>query len=228
MNIVFDFGGVVFNWQPLQLLQQTLPQHATDASSAHELAVRLFQGFAPGSDWADFDLGLVETEALAARIARRTGLSSADVLAVVNAIPGHLEPQAGTVALMRRLKDAGHRLFYLSNMPAPYADHLERSHDFFAWFDNGVFSSRVQLIKPQPEIFHEAVRRFGVAPGELLFVDDVAHNIEAARALGWQGVHFQGAAACEAALPAGTLGRSGNAGARGVASPPFPSGPDQM
>ena len=128
------------------------------------------------------------------------------MLAVVHAIPPHLTPQADTVALMRRLKLAGHRLFYLSNMPAAYADHLERSHDFFAWFDDGVFSARVQMMKPQPAIFHEAARRFGLAPAELLFIDDVAHNVDVALALGWQGVHFQGAAACEAALPPRALG----------------------
>ena len=75
-----------------------------------------------------------------------------------------------------------------------------------AWFDDGVFSSRVRMMKPQPAIFHEAARRFAVAPADLLFIDDVAHNVAAARALGWQGVHFQGAAACEAALPPGMLG----------------------
>ena len=206
INFVFDFGGVVFNWQPLLLLQQTLPHLAADDATARQLASRLFQDFAPGSDWAEFDLGRVDPAELARRIARRTGLKEGDVLAVVHAIPPHLEPQADTVALMRRLKDAGHRLFYLSNMPAPYADHLERSHDFFAWFDDGVFSARVQMMKPQPAIFHEAARRFGIAPADLLFIDDVAHNIDAARALGWQGVHFQGAAACEAALPAKALG----------------------
>ncbi len=205
MNIVFDFGGVVFNWQPLALLQQTLPRLAPDERSAQALALNLFQGFAEGSDWAEFDLGRVEPAALADRIAHRTGLAAADVMAVIQAIPGHLEPQPDTIALMRRLKASGHRLFYLSNMPAPYADHLERSHDFFAWFDDGIFSARVQLIKPQPAIFHEAARRFGIAPGELLFIDDVAHNVDTARALGWQGVHFRGAVACEAALPAGAL-----------------------
>jgi putative hydrolase of the HAD superfamily len=206
MNIVFDFAGVVFEWQPHELLQQTLPEHAVDEASARELASQLFQGFAPGGDWAEFDLGQVEATALAARIARRTGLPEAGVLAIVQAVPAHLEPQADTVDLMRRLKLAGHRLFYLSNMPAPYADHLERSHDFFAWFEDGVFSARVQLMKPQPEIFNVAARRFGVAPADLLFIDDVAHNIDAARALGWQGLHFRDAAACEAELPPGTLG----------------------
>jgi HAD superfamily hydrolase (TIGR01509 family) len=205
MNIVFDFGGVVFNWQPHALLQQLLPRHASDDASARDLTALIFQGYAPGSDWAEFDLGRVDAHAVAERIARRTGLAEADVRAIVQAIPSHLAPQADTVALLGRLKAAGHRLFYLSNMPAPYADYLERSHPFFDWFDDGVFSARVQLMKPQPAIFREAAQRFGVAPAELLFIDDLAHNIDAARALGWQGLHFQGAAACEAALPPGTL-----------------------
>jgi putative hydrolase of the HAD superfamily len=115
-------------------------------------------------------------------------------------------PQTDTVALMRRLKLAGHRLFYLSNMPATYADHLERSHDLFACFEDGVFSSRVKMIKPQPAIFHEAARRFGAAPADLMLIDDVARNVAAARAAGWQALHFEGAASCEAALPPGTLG----------------------
>jgi len=206
MNIVFDLSGVVFDWQPLVLLRQTLPHHAADDASAGELAAMLFQGFEPGSDWSEFDLGRVDADALAERIARRTGIAAADVLAVVHAIPPQLVPQTDTVALMRRLKLAGHRLFYLSNMPATYADHLERSHDLFACFEDGVFSARVQLMKPQPAIFREAALRFGAAPADLLLIDDVAHNVAAARAAGWQALHFMSAAACEAALPLGTLG----------------------
>jgi len=202
VNIVFDFGGVVFQWQPTALLRQTLPQHAPDEAAAGALVTTLFQAFAPGSDWSAFDLGLIEPEALAARIARRTGIAEADVLAVVHAIPAHLQPLTGTVSMMHRLKQAGHRLFYLSNMPASYADELERRHAFFELFDDGIFSARVQMMKPQAAIYHEAVRRFGQAPADLLFIDDVPHNVEAARALGWQALHFTGAADCEAALRA--------------------------
>lgn len=205
MNIVFDFAGVVFHWSPTALLRETLPLRATDEAAARALMDDLFQGFAPGSDWAAFDLGLVERDELGAGLARRTGLALADVLAVIDAIPAHLQADAATVALMRRLKRAGHRLFYLSNMPAPYADHLERAHDFFDLFENGVFSARVNKMKPDAAIFHEAARRFGAAPAELLFIDDVPHNVDAARALGWQALHYRGAADCEAALPQGTL-----------------------
>jgi putative hydrolase of the HAD superfamily len=90
-------------------------------------------------------------------------------------------------------------------MPAPYADHLDRSHDFITLFEAGVYSARVNLMKPQPEIFELAAQRFGIEPTDLLFIDDVEHNVAAARALGWQALHFRGATACEAALPRGTL-----------------------
>jgi putative hydrolase of the HAD superfamily len=205
MNIVFDFAGVVFEWQPPLLLRQTLPRHAVDDASAQALVAALFQGFTRDSDWAAFDLGYVDADTLAARIAQRTGLAQAEVRAVVDVIPLHLLPVPGTVALLRRLKEAGHRLFYLSNMPAPYADHLDRSHDFIALFEAGVYSARVNLMKPQPEIFELAARRFGVEPTELLFIDDVERNVAAARSLGWRGLHFKGAASCAAALPAGTF-----------------------
>jgi putative hydrolase of the HAD superfamily len=202
MNVVFDFAGVVFHWSPAALLRETLPARARDDAATQALLSHLFQGFAPGSDWAAFDLGLIEPDALAERIARRTGLAEAELHAVIDAIPRHLAAHAPTVELMHELKRAGHRLFYLSNMPAPYAEHLERSHDFLALFDDGVFSARVQMMKPQPEIFHAASRRFGLAPAQLVFIDDVAHNVEAARALGWQALHFTGADDCAEALRA--------------------------
>lgn len=200
--VVFDFGGVVFRWQPLQLLQQVLPQHAGDAEAAQSLAERIFQGFRLGSDWAAFDRGTVGTDELVERIAARTGLAADEVRAVVEAVPPHLEVQTGTLALMRSLRDARHPLYYLSNMPAPYADYLERHHAFFTWFEAGLFSARVGLIKPEPAIFERAVSDFGIDPARSIFIDDHAGNVTAARAAGWQALHFTNPQDCEAALKA--------------------------
>jgi putative hydrolase of the HAD superfamily len=201
-DVVFDFGGVVFNWQPLRLLQETLPDVVLDDTQARVLAGHIFQSFSLTSDWALFDLGQIEPEPLAERISKRCGLQASDVLKVIHAIPDHLVPIAGTVALLQRLKAQGHRLFFLSNMPTTYALELERRNDLTAWFDGGIFSSRVQLIKPRPEIFQEAVRRFALVPANTVFVDDLAHNIDAATALGWWGVQFHHPQQCGDALQA--------------------------
>jgi putative hydrolase of the HAD superfamily len=201
LRIVFDFAGVLFHWQPRRMLQRVLPQHAADEAAALRLADAIFQGY--GGDWADFDRGRVEVPELVARIAARTGLPAQDVRDVVDAVPAELKPMPATVALLRRLHAQGRRLHFLSNMPAPYAEHLEREHRFLRCFESGVISARVQQVKPEPGIYDTAARLFGAAPADLLFIDDVADNVLAARDAGWQALQFIDAAHCEAQLRAG-------------------------
>lgn len=198
--VVFDFGGVLFQWRPLQLLRQTVPDLAPDDEAARALATQLFESFTPDSDWAHFDLGAVREAELAQRIATRIGVRPEQVRRVIDAIPPHLVPQADVVTLFHRLKAAGHRLFYLSNMPAPFADHLERCNAFVADFDGGLFSGRVGLMKPQPAMFALALQRFGVDPAQTLFIDDHPGNVEAAQRLGWQALLYTDAAALQSQL----------------------------
>lgn len=198
--VIFDFGAVLFQWQPLVLLQQTVPDLAPDEAAARRVAASFFESFTPDSDWARFDLGLVEEEELAQRIATRTGAPEDRVRRVIDAIPGHLQAQADTVTLLQRLKAAGHRLYYLSNMPRSYAEHLERHNAFIGDFLDGIFSARVGLMKPHREIFELATERFALHAARTVFIDDHAGNIAAARAHGWQGVHFSGAAQAEREL----------------------------
>ena len=199
-TVVYDFAGVLFHWQPHDLLQQVLPQRAHDAASARHWQAQIFQSY--GGDWADFDRGTVAPADLVQRIAVRTGLQPAEVQAVVDAVPVALQPLPGTVALLQRLHAAGHPLFFLSNMPAPYADHLDRTHGFLRLFSGGVYSARVLQIKPERAIYDLAARRFGVPPGHLLFFDDVVANVAAAQAAGWQAAHFTDAEAATAVLQA--------------------------
>ncbi len=198
-RFVFDLGAVVLQWRPAEVLARVLPDRVVDAASAAHWKTQVFQGY--GGDWGEFDRGTVSVPDLVARIAARTGLSPAEVRAVVDAVPRELRPIPETVALIGRLRAAGHRLHYLSNMPAPCADVLERREAaLFAQFDSGVFSGRVLQVKPEPAIYALAAGRFGVPPGELVFLDDHEPNVVAARAAGWHGVHFRDAAQAEAAL----------------------------
>lgn len=198
MNIVWDFGGVLFRWQPAALLARMLPSRVTDEASANHWQALFFEHY--DGDWGEFDRGTIEVDELVARIAARTGLSSAEVRAVVEAVPGELEPNASSVALLARLRERGHRLFFLSNMPAPYAEHLERTHAFLAQFDDGVFSSRVKLAKPDAAVFRLAQERFRVVAAQTLFIDDHTPNVAAARAQGWRALHFTEAVAAETEL----------------------------
>lgn len=198
MNVVFDFGGVLFDWQPHEFLTRLLPDLTPTPEAAKALAAVFFEAY--GGDWAAFDRGTIEAEALAQAIARRTGLAVHDTRKVIDGVPHELRPVAGTVALLHRLHAAGHGLFYLSNMPEAYAQHLQANHDFLSLFRDGVFSARVKLIKPEPEIYAHALAVFDIEAKHTLFIDDVARNAEAARAAGWQAVHFEDPAQCEREL----------------------------
>jgi putative hydrolase of the HAD superfamily len=198
MKIVFDFAGVLFGWHPPSLLRREIPARAFDEPSAAHWAGLIFQGY--GGDWAEFDRGTVSAEELTRRIARRTGLGEAEVRRVVDGVAGELQPIEATVALLRRLHAAGRALYFLSNMPAPYADHLQALYPFVGWFGDGVFSARVRLIKPEAAIFELAAQRFAASPAELLFFDDHAPNVEAARRAGWHAHLFTDADGCEAEL----------------------------
>jgi putative hydrolase of the HAD superfamily len=201
LRIVFDFGGVLFHWQPLQLVRRFLPRHAVDDDASRALVASVFQGF--GGDWTQFDRGVLGAGDLVHRIAARTGLDAASVAALVDGVPPSLTPNPGTVDLLLRLHAAGMPLHFLSNMPAPYAEHLDRTHpELMRCFASGVYSSHVRLVKPEAELFQLASRRFAAPPERLVLIDDIAANVEAARAHGWKAVQFSDARSAEHALRA--------------------------
>jgi putative hydrolase of the HAD superfamily len=201
LSIVFDFGGVLFNWRPIKLVQRHFPRHVHDNASARATVAAVFQGF--GGDWAQFDRGVLEADELVQRIAVRTGLPRANVRELVDSVPASLTPKQDTVALLERLHTAGVTLHYLSNMPRLYAEHLDRTHpELMAHFRSGVYSSQVRLIKPEEALYRLASDRFGVSGAQLVLLDDIERNVRAAQAHGWKALQFSDAASCERELRA--------------------------
>jgi putative hydrolase of the HAD superfamily len=186
--VVFDVGGVIVRWQPLDLMREHLP--AVDPQEAH---AQVFQSWALGADWLEFDRGTVEPKALAERIAQRTGYPRSGIESLIAAIGEHLQPMPETVALIERVRAAGHQLGLLSNMPRPYADHLEATHDFFGWFDHRAWSGRLGLIKPDRAFFDHVLAQLAAEPSQAVFIDDHIGHVEAARGHGWQAVRFESA-----------------------------------
>jgi len=190
MNVVFDLGAVLLTWEPVALVQNQLAPHAPTAEAAHALARQMFHH----EDWLGFDRGTHSLDDAIGRMALRLALPADRLNEVLAPMGERLEPIAVTVELLaglRARRDAGEdlRLYYLSNMPAPYARVLEYRHAFFQWFDGGIFSGDVQVIKPQREIYELLAGQYRLAAGETVFIDDSLPNVLAARELGWQAIH---------------------------------------
>jgi epoxide hydrolase-like predicted phosphatase len=58
-------------------------------------------------------------------------------------------------------------------------------------FDAIILSAEEGVKKPDPRIYQIALARLNVMPAETIFVDDMAENVESARALGMWGVQFK-------------------------------------
>ena len=204
MNVVFDFGAVLFTWKPLDLVAEYFPALAPNSAQAGHLAHQVF-GHA---DWHAFDRGSASMEETIDRTVARLGLEREALTLLVESIGDRLVPIADTVALLQRLHaqrqmpDArAVKLYFLSNMPAPYARSLERLHGFLADFDGGIFSGDVLLIKPDPAIYQLLQTRYALEPAKTVFIDDLLTNVHAAEAQGWHGIHFQSASQLAQALP---------------------------
>lgn len=191
MNIVFDFGVVLFTWQPCRFLPDFFPDRAATPEQAQVLATDVFSH----ADWHAFDQGTLSTHEVVQRTSMRLGLDALVLGQLVAAIPDLLLPVEGTLEILdrlakRRQQEGDVQLYFLSNMPVPIARALEQRHKFLSWFEGGIFSGDVKLVKPQPEIFELTQQRFALQPGKTLFIDDLPRNVEAARAFGWQAVQF--------------------------------------
>lgn len=196
MNVVFDFGAVLFTWQPAHIVTDAFPARAATPADAKQLAHAVFGH----QDWHNFDRGLMEMDVVIERTASRLKLEHAKVQALVHGIGERLLPIQETVAVLQTLQrkrqqgDSVRGLYFLSNMPAPYARELEQKHAFLKHFDGGIFSGDVLCSKPDPGIYSLLQSRYSLVPGSTVFIDDLRANVDAAKALGWKGIHFKSAA----------------------------------
>lgn len=83
---------------------------------------------------------------------------------------------------IRELKTAGYSLGVISNVGSALSDSLPQ--ELVDLFDHITLSYEVGAIKPDPAIYRHHLAKVGCVPGEAVFIDDRAPNVEAARALG--------------------------------------------
>ncbi|MFN8196228.1 MAG: HAD-IA family hydrolase [Nocardioidaceae bacterium] len=193
--VVWDIGAVILRWEPTVLVTDTiLPLHP--ALDAGELSSVIFSH----EVWGDFDGGRIDRAELAARAAAAVGLDAADLHGLLDGISAHLVEMPGTRDLVARVRAAGHRVAFLSNMPHMMTSEVLQRLD--GVFDDGVFSCDAGWAKPEPEVFRVAEERLSLDRARTLFLDDRLVNVEAARAAGWSAEVFTDAGAAAVMLEA--------------------------
>jgi putative hydrolase of the HAD superfamily len=85
-----------------------------------------------------------------------------------------------------------YRTAILSNSADGARREEQRRYGFEQLVDTIVYSHEVGVAKPDELVYRLTEERLGVAGHQIVFVDDVADNIDAARRHGWHGVWHRG------------------------------------
>lgn len=181
-NIIFDFGNVIARFD-----QDYICSFYCSEESMKEFERIIFE------NWAALDAGYVEYDQYAEeRIKALPENLKAAGESFFQDWYTHMPLIESTLQLIDTLKARGYRLFLLSNAPKFFADKI----DFFSRgvekLEDMVFSGPIKMAKPDREIYEYAVEKFGVSPGECLFLDDKQENVSAARSCGMNSLVYKG------------------------------------
>ncbi len=190
--VVFDVGHVLYDWDIRYLYEKLIADRADlDWFLANVVTRQWHFQHDAGRPSAE------TTAELAAQFPDHADLIAQYVPRWLETIPG---PMPGMVALVEELDAAGVPLFAITNFSAEFWAMFRAVTPLFDRFRDAVVSGEERLMKPDPAIYRLALRRFGLAAGEALFVDDRADNVRAAEREGWHGHVFTDATRLRAAL----------------------------
>lgn len=181
-NIVFDFGGVLIDWNPRYL-------YRTYFNDDREM--EYFLSHVCTGEWnAEHDRGRTFDEGVRLLEERFPQYSEAIRLyrdGWESMLNGEFP---GTVALLMKLKKLGYGIYGLTNWSAETFPIALSKYPVLHRFDGIVVSGQEKLIKPDPKIFGILLERYGLNAGECIFIDDSPANIETAARLGFNTVLF--------------------------------------
>ena len=192
LNVVFDMGGVVLEWNPEKILADFYTEAPLRSTLRHALFLH--------PDWKAFNRGEMEEQDLLQRVALRSDRPLGELTALLDSMRESLVTKPATVELLRSLQRRGIPLYCLSDMPSPVYDYLRQRHDFWDAFRGIVISAHVRLLKPDPAIYRHLLAHHGLEPARTVFIDDLPGNVEGARACGMRAIQFQNIAQVRAEL----------------------------
>lgn len=192
--VVFDVGRVLYQWRLGALFEKIVADPARLDRLLGEVVTE---------EWHfEHDRGRALADMVPERIALYPDFEPeirAYATRFNETIPGPVE---GSIELVERLSARAVPLFAITNFGAEFWAGFRPTAPVFDHFIDIVVSGEEKLAKPDPAIFALAEQRFGYPASTMLFIDDNADNISAARAGGWQVHHFSDAGSLERDLTA--------------------------
>lgn len=181
-NVIFDIGNVLVDFRWREIMEELeIPVEIRDR----------FETSVFGSDlWHSYDHGLISDEDIYEKL-KETNKEFGDAFEKVWAKRVELvKPYDYAVPWIKTLKREGLGVYLLSNYPKNlFTMHTENgSFPFLQYVDGKIVSGFVKKVKPDADIYEELLETYHLKAHECIFIDDRADNVEAAKAIGMQGI----------------------------------------
>ena len=183
-NIVFDISNVLAPFR----FKEFLAEKGFDEA----MIKRIIKASAMTPYWTEYEKGkLTYEEAIEAFLSVDPDIRE-ELHKAYDSCSGIMGRYDYTEEWIDALKDAGYKLYCITNFtPAGY----EQCYDcisFIERFDGCIFSFREGIAKPDPEIYMTLLRRYDLKAEECVFIDDTEENVLSAENLGFAGIVFTG------------------------------------
>ncbi|MBF0547759.1 MAG: HAD family phosphatase [Candidatus Riflebacteria bacterium] len=181
-NIIFDFGGVLFHWNPRYLYR---------AYFKTEDEMEYFLANICTDEWnAEQDRGRPFAEGV--QILQQKFPEYAEPIGLFKD-QWHVMLKSEipeTVELLYQFRNQGYQIFGLTNWSAETIPIVFNKYDFLKEFDGIVVSGQEKLIKPDKRIYTLLLERYALKAKESLFIDDNINNIKTAKEVGMQVILY--------------------------------------
>lgn len=178
MNIIFDLGNVLIEWNKEKILSKICK---------NDLEYNLFNKFVFQSNlWIDLDNGKISLEFLENQLIDEMGHQYQDQIhELVWNWFNYVDLYDEVYELIKQLKKKNFQIYVLSNTSSIFHILLDSViSKVSSVLDGYVISCEVKMMKPQKEIYLSLVNKYQLDIKDCIFLDDLEENVEAARTLG--------------------------------------------
>ncbi len=182
-TLLFDIGGVLVHLDGMPFNSKWLGPHATN----HDV----WRCWNESDAVRDLESGRISEDEFVASFIQRTNLN-------VSADKFHHHflhwPRVVFDDVHNALEELSHtyRLAALSNSSALHWPRLMDELRLAEFIPDCISSHQLGVMKPHPDTFHTVLEKLEIEASEVLFLDDLQANVDAAQSLGLQAIHVTG------------------------------------
>ena len=180
-GVIFDFGNVICSFDVEIFLAKL---HEWSGLDVETLRDRIYVSRLHSR----YERGEISSKEFHREVVCRIGVDI-PVEDLADRFSGIFTPLESTQGLIRALKGK-YRLGLLSNTNEWHFLRHIRKVPVFPLFDAVTLSFEVGALKPEPEIYLDALRKLSLPPEECVFIDDIGKYAEGAAALGIRGIRY--------------------------------------